>query len=318
MSADSSRTRLLYKVAKAYYEDGLTQQEIGRRFGISRIRVSRLLQQAREERVVQIIISPQGGSHADLEREVEARYGLDEVVIVSAAGDDSQSITRALGPAAARCLLRSLSGSEVLALTWGTAVLSVVDAMPARHWPEMRVVQALGGLGQPEAEVHGAEVVRRLGGILGARPRLLSAPGIVPSRLVRDALLGDPQISDTLALAAQADVALVGIGVVAAANSVVRQAGTILTEAEIAALQVRGAVGDIALRFFDDQGRSIGGELADRVVGLDLAQLRRIPRVIGVAGGPAKLAAIRAALRGRLVHTLVTDEATGRALARGA
>jgi DNA-binding transcriptional regulator LsrR (DeoR family) len=102
----------------------------------------------------------------------------------------------------------------------------------------------------------------------------------------------------------------VGIGVVTAPDSVVRQAGTILTDAEISELQARGAVGDIALRFFDAQGRPIEHEINERVVGLDLEQIRRLPRVIGVAGGPQKLEAIRGALRGRLISTLVTDEHT--------
>ena len=143
----------------------------------------------------------------------------------------------------------------------------------------MRVVQALGGLGQPEAEIHGADLVQRLAQTFGARSRVLPAPGIVPSKLVRDALLTDAQISDTLALAARASVALVGIGVAAAPDSVVRQAGTILTDEEIKELQARGAVGDIALRFFDAQGRAIQHEINDRVVGLDLEQISQIPRV---------------------------------------
>ena len=73
---------LLYKIAKAYYEDGLTQDQIGRRFGLSRIKVSRLLQQARQSRVVQITITPPPDSFGDLERDLETAYGLDEVVVV--------------------------------------------------------------------------------------------------------------------------------------------------------------------------------------------------------------------------------------------
>jgi len=140
----------------------------------------------------------------------------------------------------------------------------------------------------------------------GARPRMLSAPGVVASIMVRDALLADPQISDTLALSARADVAMVGIGV-PVPDSVVMQAGAILT-GEVEQLKALGAVGDIALRYFDVDGQPIKHEINDRIIGLDLDQIRGIPRVIGVAGGEEKFEVIRAALRGEFINVLVTDD----------
>jgi DNA-binding transcriptional regulator LsrR (DeoR family) len=306
MAIADDKKKLLYKIAKSYYEDGLTQDQIGKRFGLSRIKVSRLLQEARAEKVVQIsIISPET-SYADLERDLEAVFGLDEVVIVSPSSYDKPDLTHEVGSAAVDCLLRSLQGAEVLSVSWGSTLLSLVDSLPVKQWPEMTVVQMMGGLGRPEAEVHGNDIARRMAQAFGARPRLLSAPGIVASTMVRDALLADPQISDTLALSAKADVALVGIGV-PVPDSVVMQAGAILAE-EVEQLKSRGAVGDIALRFFDTDGKPIEHELNDRIIGLDLDQIKRIPRVIGVAGGAEKFDVIRAALRGKFINVLVTDD----------
>jgi DNA-binding transcriptional regulator LsrR (DeoR family) len=312
MVADAKMTKLLFKIATAYYEDGLTQEQIGGRFGLSRVKISRLLRRAREERIVQISVAPPQDSTVHLERRLEHKYGLDEAIVVSTSGhgrwrhQDRTTVTRELGPAAADCLVRSLSGHQVLALTWGTTLLSVVDALPIQNWPDIKVVQMLGGLGQPEADVYGADLVHRTARALGGRPRLVPAPGIVASRLVRDALLADRQISDTLALGAQADVALVGIGA-PAPDSVVMQAG-ILSQEELDQLKARGAVGDIALRFFDADGQPVEHDIYERMIGLDLAQIRSIPRVIGVAGGEGKLGVIRAALCGQLIDVLVTDD----------
>jgi len=306
MAASADKKRLLYKIAKAYYEDGLTQEQIGDLLGLSRIKVSRLLRQARDEKVVQITIAPPQNANADLERELEARYGLDEAVVVSPSSYDKATIVHELGPPAADCLVRCLQGDYVLGLTWGTSLLAVVDALPAQSWPDMTVVQILGGLGHPEAETHGSELTHRTAEAFGARPRMLSAPGIVASKLVRDALLADPQISDTLALGERADVALVGIGV-PVPDSVVAQAG-ILTEEEAERLIAQGVVGDIALRFFDADGQKVSHEINDRIIGLDLDQIQKIPRVIGVAGGAQKFKVIRAALRGNYVTVLITDD----------
>lgn len=311
MQSDPETQKLLCKVAKAYYEDGLTQQVIGQRFGLSRIKVSRLLSQAREQHVIQISIATPPGSYVELEHELEGRYALDEAIVVPPQ-ETPQALHQALGLAAASCLVRSLQGHETLALTWGNTLLSTVAALPANQWPEMRVVQMLGGLGHPEADVYGADLVHRAAQTFGAKARMLAAPGIVASPEVRAALLADAQIAGTLALAAQADIALVGIGR-PTVNSVVMQSN-ILTEAEFAALQALGAVGDIGLRFFDADGRAIPHAINDRIIGLTLEQIRAIPRVIGVAGGPEKFEVIRAALRGQLINVLVTDEDNARRL----
>lgn len=313
MSTLVETNKLLYKIARAYYEDNLTQQQIGERFGLSRVKVSRLLTRAREDKIVQITILPPQNPNADLERSLEARYGLLEVILVSSLSLDAATLRHELGAAAADCLTRCIQGNEIIALSWGSTLLAVIDELTPQSWPEVKVVQMLGGLGQPEADVYGADLVHRAALALGARPRMLSAPGIVSSSMVRDALLSEPQIADTLALSGRADMALVGLGR-PTPNSVVMRAG-ILSEQELIGLRALGAVGDIALRFFDAQGRPVEHEINNRIIGLTLEQIRRIPRVIGVAGGADKYEVVRAALRGRLIHVLVTDEETGRRLA---
>ena len=299
---------LLYKIAKAYYEDGLTQDQIGKRFGLSRIKVSRLLQQARQSRVVQITITPPTDSFGDIERDLETAYGLDEVIVVSTFSSEQSDVVPRLGVAAAGYLARCLGDQQVLDLSWGSTLLAVVDALAPQNLPELRVVQMLGGLGRLESETYGADLTMRMAQTLGARMRLLPSPGIVSSKLVRDALLQDVNIAETLQLAARADLALVGIGS-PMVGSVILDAG-ILNESELAELKALGAVGDIALRFFDDDGQAVDHAVNDRIIGLDLAQIKRIPRVVGVAGGDGKYEVIRGAVRGNLVDVLITDENT--------
>lgn len=308
MAADKERRKILYKVAHAYYEDGLTQREIGQRLGLSRIKVSRLLQQARDERIVQITIVPSVDSNADLERALEKRYDLLEAVIVTPDRYDQASVVSALGVAAAANLVRCLEGNEIVGLSWGTTLRAVIEALPVMNWPDLTVVQLLGGLGRPEAEVHGTDLARRMAQTFNAKLRLLPAPGVVSSKLVRDALMEDPQIGGTLALGEQADVALLGMGI-PLHGSVVAQSD-ILSKEEIVQFMNDGAVGDLALRFFDHNGRPMEHEVNDRTIGLSLQQLQKIPRRIGVAGGDGKFDVIRGALLGKHIDVLVTDDRT--------
>ena len=305
--------RILYRAAKAYYDDGLTQQQIAERFGLSRVKISRLLREAREDKVVQITIVSPPGSNADVERQLESAYGLKEALVVTCSASDPGTVVGELGPAAAACLSRCLQGKEVVALSWGTAVLSVVNALSPMNLPDVRVVQFLGGLGELEAETHGAELARRMAQTLGAKPRLIHAPGIVKDKTIRDALAMDPQVADTLDLAGRADVALVGIGAFEPGGTLL-SGGNALTPDEIDSLRSCGVAGDIALQFFDGDGRRVNHPVNDRIVGTDLEKIRQIPRVIGVAGGAAKTRVIRAALRGGLINVLVTDDQTAKRL----
>jgi len=309
MTTDTEFSRLLHKVAKAYYDEGLTQQQIGERFGLSRVKVSRLLRSAREEKVVQITIAPPQSSNAQIEQQLEREYGLKEALVVTPSSHAAATLVSELGPVAAACLTRGLQGNEVVAISWGTAVLSVVDALQPASLPDVRVVQLIGSLGELEAKTHGADLVRRMAQALGAKPRLIHAPGIVKEKVVRDALVMDPQVADTLELAGRADVALVGLGVFEPGSTLLANGDT-LNAAEVEELKAAGVVGDIALQFFDREGRKVSHPIHERVVGTDLDTIKGIPRVIGVAGGKEKVAVIRGALHGRLINVLVTDDQT--------
>jgi DNA-binding transcriptional regulator LsrR (DeoR family) len=310
-----SARRLLYRVAQAYYEEELTQAEVANRFGVSRIKVSRMLTRAREEGVVRIDVIPPQETQTSLERELESIFGLDEAIVAEADGDDYQDVLDSIGRAAADYVIRVLEDGQTLGLTWGNTILATVNALPHASLPRVRAVQMLGGLGELEAEIHGAELVRRAAERLGCRPRNIHAPGIVASKAVRDALVGDPQVADTLELGRTADVALLGIGALGP-HSVLRGAESVLTQADCRGLVEQGVVGDIALRFFNADGKPVATPFAERTIGVGLEEIRGIGKRVGVAGGPEKRAAMLAALRGGHVNVLVTDADTACAIVR--
>jgi DNA-binding transcriptional regulator LsrR (DeoR family) len=160
---------------------------------------------------------------------------------------------------------------------------------------------------------HSAELTQHLARKLGGKLRLMPAPGIVASRAMAEALKSDAQISAALKLAAEADIALVGLGV-PIPDSIVLRTATIITQEDLERLQELGAVGDIALRYLDKDGNPLGLEIDERIIGLTIEQIRKIPRVIGIAGGTAKHRMIQAALRGKILDVLITDLSTAEAL----
>ncbi|UCC65171.1 MAG: sugar-binding transcriptional regulator [Anaerolineae bacterium] len=302
--------RLLSKVSRSYYEQGLNQQEIADRLRVSRSKVSRMLQQARDVGVVQITVLSPPSIYPDLEYRLESRFGLQEAIVVEVTAPASQeAVSREVGPAGADYLQRTLAAGDVIGVTWGSTLNAMVSALQPQVAHDVQVVQMLGGLGPPEAEVHATDLCRRMARALKGGLTLLPAPGIVDSQQVKEAILSDSHVQRAMDLIPQISVAYVGIGAPTPTSVVVRD-GSIAGQAELDDLLNRGAVGDIALRFFDAEGRPIHSGLDARVIGITLEQLKGIDRAVGVAGGPEKAAAIRGALLGGLVNVLITDYAT--------
>jgi DNA-binding transcriptional regulator LsrR (DeoR family) len=309
---------LLSKVSTLYYLRDQTQQEIAERLRLSRPMVSRLLRDAQDHGIVQITVSAPRGLHLDLETRLEARFGLGVVQVVAgeptAHGDAAGPalLRRQLGAAAAAYLARTVQPGETIGLTWGSTLSAMVQALAPLPTTGVRVVQTLGGIGPPHAEAYAADLVRRLATLLGASAVLLPAPGVVATRAVRDALRQDPHVRAALGHLDTLDTVFVGVG--SLASNPVLNDGDSLPAGAVAELRAAGAVADVALRFYDARGDAVRSSLDERVLGITPEQLRRVPRVVAVAGGADKVDAIAAALRARVVDVLITDRGTAESL----
>ena len=307
---------LLSKVSTLYYLRDQTQQEIAERLHISRPKVSRLLQEARELGVVHISVTPPTGLHIELEERLEEQFGLEEVEVVELdSGQSAEAGRHQIGAAAAAHLARTIQPGETIGIAWGTTLDAMVRAMIPLPCDRVRVVQMLGGIGPPDSASYAAALVRRLAQQLGAAPVLLPAPGIIATPAVRDALRGDPHVEAALRHLDGLDAAYIGIGSLDT-NPVLNDGHSIPpgTRAELAAA---GAVGDLALRFFTAQGCFAQTSLDERILGITVDQLRATKRVVAVAGGPEKHDAIRSALRTKVLDVLITDRRTAETLANG-
>ena len=316
MISVSDHNRLLVKVARLYYEQEMTQGEIARRLRLSRQKVQRLLHQAHHQGVVRIGIRPIMGIFSDLEKSLEEQFGLREAVVVETTAYENQlAVAREVGVGAAEYLLRVVQPHDRIVLSWGGSLLSMVNA--ASHYGPMElkdltVIQGLGGLVDPNNEIHAADLTRRLARALGARAVLLPAPGIAGNKSTREAFTNDPHVADVLRKARSANLAFMGIGA-PRRESILVQEGNIVSWQE-PALKDQGAVGDINLRYFDDRGQRVSSDLDNRVIGLTLDEIKKIDHVVGVAGGAEKFKAIRATLKGKLANVLITDHMTAQRL----
>jgi DNA-binding transcriptional regulator LsrR (DeoR family) len=306
---------LLSKVSTLYYLRDQTQQEIADRLRLSRPAVSRLLREAQDQGIVQITISPPRGLHIDLESRLEERFGLGVVRVVPAEpGTSPDLLRRQIGAASAAYFARTVHSGDTIGLAWGTTLSAMVQAMAPLPTEGVHVVQTLGGVGPPAAEAYAAEVVRRLAQLLGAAPVLFPVPGIVATTEVRDVLLRDSHVQAALRYFDRLDTVYVGIGGIRT-NALLADTDA-LPPGTAESLVRAGAVGDIALRFFDAEGAPVRSALDERILGITAEQLHKVPRVVAIAGGAEKVDAIQAALRSKMVDVLITDQQTAEELSR--
>lgn len=306
------RLDFLVEVAKLYYEQGRSQEQIARRFRVSRSLVSSLLKLCRQQGIVEIRIHDSRSGAARLQGLLRDRYGLTQAV-VAAPGTDARA---EVGLAAARLLEPMLADHLRIGISWGTTLHALVTRVRPTALVGVRVAQLHGGLGAGDPEIDGFGLARKLAELLSGSYVTIQAPIVVQSAKLRELLVQEPRIQEALAQGAQSRIALFGIGSNLPAVSSLVRSGT-LSQKESQALVDRGIVGTVCGLHIDAGGSVAATPLNQRLVGLDAEAISRIPVRIGVAAGAEKTAAVRAALLGRFVTVLVVDEAIAEQLAKG-
>lgn len=311
----SEREDILAMVASLYYKLHQSQAEIAGRLGVSSSKVSRLLKEAWDRGIIEVQVRAPIPRDFMLEQELIVRFQLrDAYVLETKPGADDHSLLEATGQLAASYLNRvipTLAPGSSIGVAWGTGVQATVNALPNNVGQKIDVVQLMGGVGA--LVIDGPDLARIVAAKLGGRHHDLHAPVLVERAEVRTVFLHEPVVREGIRRAQSVQLAITGIGAVDDKASSFLRAG-LLTLTDLAVLRRAGVVGEMVGRFFDQAGSDEGIEINQRIVGIELADLRHIPQVLAVARSIAKAPAIRGALNGKYITVLATDDMTARAV----
>ncbi|NMN74189.1 DNA-binding transcriptional regulator LsrR (DeoR family) [Rhizobium sp. 57MFTsu3.2] len=298
-----------------YHIEGRRQADIAEHLRLSQATVSRMLKRAEAEDIVRTSVIPPIGTYSELEQALREKYSLPEAVVVECSEDRDGAIMARIGEAAAHLLEVTLAPGEIIGVSsWSQTIFKMVENIhPQKSAQAKYVVQTLGGMGDPSVQTHATQLTTRLARLTGAEPKLLPVQGVTSSREAKLLMQADPFVRETIDLFGSITLAIVGIGAVEPSELLARS-GNIFSSRELADLAEAGAVGDISLRFFDKEGKAVKTPLDERVMGLPLEDLHRVDRVIALAGGSKKTAAISGALRIGVIDTLITDKFTAQRL----
>jgi len=310
--SNGDRTELHVRVAWYYYKAEMTQEEIANRLGLSRARIIKLLDQCRREGIVSFHVNSPFANCLELEKLLIDRWQLRDAFVTPLV--DPPMINRNLGAAGAQYIEMNLSKEETLiGFGWGNTVSLTLKNFSLMNHKEVSMVTLSGGITAYFQNTYGEETNPLFK--FNSRFHIIPSPLLVSSTDTCRSILAEPEIALIMQMAQLANIAVVGIGPMSA-NATVTQFGYIALQ-ELELLQKQGGVGDILGQFYDKDGNRLDVDFHNRLIAVSLEKLKKMQHVIGVAGGAHKVEAIKGALRGGYIHTLITDEKTATELLKG-
>lgn len=303
----SKKRQDLIKVAKLYYFGDMSQNEIAELLEISRPKVSRMLTEARQLNIVQVVINDPSSPIARCEQKLRDHFGLKYAYVVPT--HSSEAATKsAIGQVASAFLNEHLQENSNIGISWGTTLAAFVNEFQAkRHMPNVTVVQLVGGTYNEFLNIDVRELVKKLAMVLDCKHSILQAPLIVHNPKLKEMLMEEPATKDHFKKIHDLDIALIGIGSAYYKDSIVFRANYI-EETSGKLLNDMGLVCDICGHQLMPDGTAPHTFLTDRVVGITLKELRRVPLVVGLCEGKKKMIPLLAALRGGFLNCIVIDE----------
>ncbi|MGG1664055.1 sugar-binding transcriptional regulator [Brevibacillus sp. NRS-1366] len=296
---------MLIKIAHYYYKQGLTQDEIAKKLSISRQKVNRLSQRLIEEGIVKIEIVEDGELCIELENKLENTFELKQAIVVPI--ENNEFSLERLGKAGANYINNLIQTDTIIGVSWGKTLSSVAKHLVPNHSAEnVSVIQLVGGLNSADRSSKADEITRSFASQLGGTPYLMYAPAVVKNKEMKDGLMSEQSIQQVFAMIQKCHVAMVGIGELDEQATLFKE--NYLELQDLNSLQQLGCVGDICSRFFNLEGEIKITPQYERVIGISPEELKKIPLVIGIAGGDKKVDAIVGALRSGYLDVFITDD----------
>jgi DNA-binding transcriptional regulator LsrR (DeoR family) len=310
LSADRpSEVVLAAQVARQFYLEGVSKVDIADQLGISRFRVARLLDSARDAGMIRIEIGLPGGSlDAGLSAELCSAFGLKHAFVFNFPDDDEQALRYRLGEALGQALMDLIMPGDVLGMSWSRTLRGLEASLT--QIPPCPIVQLTGAVPPPDGRDL-LDLVRSVARLGGGPAHVFYAPMILDDAQTAAAMRRQGDIAGAFALVPSVTIAVVAIGAWAPGLSTVYDA---VSPAERDALASLGVCAEVAGVFVGQDGRSVATPLDRRMIVTPGSALERIPFVLAAAYGVAKSPAVCAAIRGGLVHGLVTHSRLARTL----
>lgn len=295
--------QILTKIANMYYKEDLTQNQIAKLLGYSRVKISRLLKKARDEGIVQISID-YSDLHTELEHQVAEAYGIQNVLIIN---PDTRDITSAIAESAAHYLNNTLTKQDIIAVGFGNTMAQMTEYTHGNFNESVVFSPIIGGHGRTDFDLHSSSIAANLANKFQGIANSLLAPAFAKTIDEKNIYTNDSYVQDVLTDTRQANKAIFSVGSFEDRDFTLAKTGY-FTEQELEIIMESNAVCDVSsVAFLSHDGQQILTSITDRSIGISSQELKQIANKICVAGTKRKHKSIKAALEAGYVNTLITD-----------
>lgn len=303
--------RLMVKAAWLHFKEDLTQGQIANRLGISRIKVNRLIHQAKTSGIVDVIIKAPIPTFNEIEELLVKKYNLEDAVVVMDT-DLGAAMYRALAQGTADWLVNQISPNIDIGLSLGRTL----SYLPEAYFPSLKIscnfIDIIGNIKDYNRFFGSYNVTARMAERFGGQALRLNAPTLVSSPQALQVIKNEPYIKDVLDRARKAEIILLSCGPVD--QSMLLYIHNFISLSEVADLKKRGAIGDVLTHFLDVDGNPIETEIEERVVALTLEEIKRIPKRVLIAAGNEKIPVMRIVLQKGIFNILITNKKSAQAV----
>lgn len=302
--------QILTKIANMYYKEDLTQNQIAKLLGYSRVKISRLLKKARDEGIVQITID-YSDLHTELEQQVARAYGIQNVLIVN---PDTRDITSAIAESAAHYLNNTLTKQDIIAVGFGNTMSRMTEYTHGDFNESIIFSPIIGGHGRTDFELHSSTIASNLANRFHGKANSLLAPAFAKSVDEKNIYIKDSYVQDVLTDSRNANKAIFSVGSFEGQNFTLAKTGY-FTDLELETIMDSNPVCEVSsVAFLSHNAEQILTAITDRSIGISSQELKQVPNKICVAGTKRKHKSIKAALDAGYVNTLITDLQTAKYL----
>ncbi|MDK2952215.1 MAG: lsr operon transcriptional repressor [Kosmotogales bacterium] len=296
---------MMVRVSWCYYKLKMTQSEIAKKFNTNRVKIMKILEKAADENIVEIKIKDSSVNLLNIEKKLIDKFGLKDSVVVPIESKDKKVISKQLGIAASQYISMILQDDDVIGIGWGESVSNTIRHLVLDHVNNLYIVSLSGGV---LPLISDTNFFGRYSSIF----KVLPTPLIFSNQKIAEEVCKEPEVIEIFNMWALTNHLLLGIGAPDNDATIVKKG--YLSESQLALLRQKGAVGDILGQYFDQDGNIIDFETNQRIISFDISKLKVKQNVIAIAGGPKKVQAIAAAIKGGYLSTLITDELTAKQL----
>lgn len=305
------------RIAWLYYKEKLNQQQIADNLSLSRQKVQRMLERARDLDIIHFFVKHPNYNILSVERDLARTFGLRDAVVIPHVEGDEDQLRRAIAKAGAGYFetIKRTEKIKTFGIGWGRMLSYAADYFINTTTTQVRLASILGSV-DGVSEYDSLHIIMKLASKMGVPSYPVLGPAVAETGAAAEYFRSEPLVNKSLSLAEEASNYLISVGIFAE-DSYLFTDGIFPME-DYKRLSGKGAAAEIVGRFIDAEGRLIEDEINDRVVGISLEKIRDSRKtVICIAGGISKFRAIRSALLGKYIDILITDESVAEKLMNG-